>query len=100
LTLDFIFVSLITLRHPTLGMTPLDDWSAHCRDLYLITCKTYKGETSMPPAGFELRIPASEKLQTYTLDCVDTGVSNLLTYTFKIHRSTYLFNFQFTAKYF
>jgi hypothetical protein len=25
LTLDFIFVSLITLRHPTLGMTPLDD---------------------------------------------------------------------------
>jgi hypothetical protein len=27
----------ITLRHTTLGRTPLDEWSARCRDLYLTT---------------------------------------------------------------
>jgi len=27
----------ITLTHPTLGRTPLDEWSARCRDLYLTT---------------------------------------------------------------
>ena len=32
----------ITLRHTTLGMTPLDEWLARHRDLYLTTHNTHK----------------------------------------------------------
>jgi hypothetical protein len=35
----------ITLRHTTLGRTPLDEWSARPRDLYLTT---HNRQTSMP----------------------------------------------------
>ena len=51
----------ITLRHTTLGRTPLDEWSARRRDLYLTTHNTHEGKTSVPPAGFEPAIPASER---------------------------------------
>jgi hypothetical protein len=34
----------ITLRHTTLGGTPLDELSAQCRDLYLTTHSTHKRE--------------------------------------------------------
>jgi hypothetical protein len=53
-----------TLRHTTLGRTPLDEWSARRRDLYLTTHNSHKRQTSMPPAGFETEIPASELPQT------------------------------------
>ena len=43
----------ITLRHTTLGRTPLDEGSARGRDLCLTTHNTHKRQTSMPPAGFE-----------------------------------------------
>jgi hypothetical protein len=45
-------------RHTTLGRTPLDEWSARRRDLYLTIHNTHKWQTSMPPAGFE---PANPK---------------------------------------
>jgi hypothetical protein len=54
---------LVTLRHTTLGKTPLDEGSARRRDLYLTTHNTHKRQTSMPPAGFEQAIPASERPQ-------------------------------------
>jgi hypothetical protein len=41
--------STITLRHNILGRTPLDEWSALHRDLYLTTYKTHRRQTSMPP---------------------------------------------------
>ena len=53
-----------TLRHTTLGRTPLDEWSALRRDLYLTTHNTHNRQTSIPPAGFEPAIPASERPQT------------------------------------
>ena len=37
----------ITLRHTTLGRTPLKEWTARPRDLYLITHKNQKRQTSM-----------------------------------------------------
>jgi hypothetical protein len=37
----------ITLRHTTLGTTPLDEWSVRRRDLYLTTHNTLKRQTSM-----------------------------------------------------
>jgi hypothetical protein len=33
----------------TVGRTPLDEWSAHRRDLYLTTHNTHNRQTSMPP---------------------------------------------------
>ena len=53
----------ITLRHTTLGRTPLDEWSAWCRDLYLTTHNTHKRKTFMHPVGFEPAISASERLR-------------------------------------
>jgi hypothetical protein len=47
----------------TLGRTPLDEWSARRRDLYLTTHNTHKRQTSMPPTAFEPAIPASERPQ-------------------------------------
>jgi hypothetical protein len=64
----------ITLRHNTLGRTPLDEWSARRRDLYLTTQNTHKRQTSMPPAGFEFTIPASERPQTHAWDRAATGI--------------------------
>ena len=52
----------------TVGRTPLDEWSARRRDLYLTTHNTYNRQTSMPPVGFEPSIPAVERTQTNALD--------------------------------
>ena len=54
----------ITLRHTTVGITPLDGRSARRRDLYLTTQNTRKRQTSVPPAGFEPAISASERPQS------------------------------------
>jgi hypothetical protein len=54
----------ITLRHIALVRTPLDEWSAQGRDLYLTTDNTRKSQASFPPASFEPAIPASERQQT------------------------------------
>jgi hypothetical protein len=66
----------ITLRHTTLGRTPLDEWSARCRDLYLTTHNTHNRQTFMPPAGFEPTIPANERPQTHYSDCAATGIGH------------------------
>jgi hypothetical protein len=58
----------VTLRHTTFGRTPLDEWSARRWDLYLTTHNTHNRRTSMPPAGFEPTIPASERPQTHALE--------------------------------
>jgi hypothetical protein len=47
-----------TLRHTTVGRTPLDEWSARRRDLYLTTHNTHNIETSMPPGGIRTRNPS------------------------------------------
>jgi hypothetical protein len=50
----------ITLRHITLGRNPLGEWSAPRGELYLTSHSTHNRQTSIPPAGFELVIPANE----------------------------------------
>jgi hypothetical protein len=57
-------------KHTTLGRTPLDEWSALNRDLYLTTHNTHERKTSMPPAGFEPTIPVRERPLTHTLDII------------------------------
>jgi hypothetical protein len=65
----------ITLfRHTTLGRTPLDEWSASHRDLYLTTHNTDNRHTSMPPVGFETTILVRERPQTHVLDRTATGI--------------------------
>ena len=55
-------------RHTTVGRAPLDERSARRRDLYMTTHNTHKRQTSMPLAGFEPAIPASEWPHTLALD--------------------------------
>ena len=59
----------------TVGRTPLDEWSARRRDLYLTTHSTHNKQTSMPLVGFEPTISAGKRLQTYALDCTATATS-------------------------
>jgi len=42
-----------------IGRTPLDEWPARRRKLYLTTHYTCRGRTSMPPAGFEPPMPTT-----------------------------------------
>ena len=49
-----------TQRRTTVGRTPLDEWSARRRDLYLTTHDTHNRQISMPPVGFEPTISAGE----------------------------------------
>jgi hypothetical protein len=63
----------ITLRHTTVGRTPLDEWSARNRDLYLTTHNTQNRHISMPLAMKrneeileELKVePFNEELRRY-----------------------------------
>jgi hypothetical protein len=63
----------ITLRHTTICRIHLDERSAIRSDLYLTTYNAHNRQTSMPPAGFERTIPASERPQTHALDSAVTG---------------------------
>jgi len=60
-----------TQRRTTVGRTPLDEWSARRRDLYLTTHDTHNRQTSMPPVGFEPTISAGERLQAHALETRD-----------------------------
>ena len=86
-----------TQRRITVGRTPLDEWSACRRDLYLKTHNTYNRQTSMPPLGFEPAISAGGRPQTYALDRAASGTgAKSITYSKKPHRCPLvltLFNF-------
>jgi hypothetical protein len=69
-----------SVRHTTHSRTPLDKWSARCRNLYLTTYNTHKRQTSMSLAVFEPTLSASEWPQTHTLDRVATAISIQLWY--------------------
>ena len=52
--------SIITLRNTTIGRTPLEEWPARRRDLYLTAHNTHNRQTSIPPAGFEPHNPRNQ----------------------------------------
>ena len=62
-----------TQRRITVSRTPLEEWSARRRDLYLTTHNTHNRQTSMPPVGFEPTISVGERPQNYTLDRLANG---------------------------
>jgi len=45
--------------HTQFSMTPLDEGSARCRELYLTKHNTHKRKISMPSAGSKPAIPAA-----------------------------------------
>jgi len=45
------------VRHATFSGTPLDEWLAQRRNLYLTTRNIHKRQTSILPVGFETAIP-------------------------------------------
>ena len=51
-------------RRTTVVRSPLDEWSAPRRDLYLTTHNTHNRQTSMPPVVFETIISAAKRPQT------------------------------------
>ena len=69
-----------TQRRITVGRTPLDEWSARRRDLYLTTNNTHNIQTPMSPVGFEPTILVGERPQTCTLDSVVTELGTLADY--------------------
>ena len=62
-----------TQRRTTVGRTPLDEWSARHRDLYLKTQNTHNTQTVQASVGFKPTISAGELTQTYALDRAATG---------------------------
>jgi hypothetical protein len=67
----------ITLWHTTFGRTPLGEWSARRRDLYLTRNKILKRQTAMPPGGIEPAIPANERPKTHALDRAASGIGTI-----------------------
>jgi hypothetical protein len=67
-----------SFMHTTVGRTPLDEWSAWRRDLYLTTNNTHKRQISTPAVEFEPVFPANERPQTHTLDLAATGMGKVL----------------------
>jgi len=77
-----------TQRRTTVGKTPLDEWSARRRDLYLTTHNTYNRQTSMPAVGFESTISAGERPQTYWVSIFAIETSNCDVNVFTAHLRT------------
>jgi hypothetical protein len=78
-----IWTLYYTQRRTTVGRMPMDEWSARGRDLYLTKHKKLKTDRHLcPPVGFEPKISADERSQTYALDrkSIVTGKSNSSTF--------------------
>jgi hypothetical protein len=73
MTSSFLRFLGYTQKRTTVGRTPLDEWSARRRELYLSTHNNHNRQISMPPVGFEPRISAGKRQQTYALDRAATG---------------------------
>ena len=76
-----------TQRRTTAGRTPLEEWSACRRDLYLTTHNTHNRQTSMPLVGFEPTISTGERPQTYALDRAAAGAGYVHMYISKMWRN-------------
>ena len=66
--------------HTTLDRTPLDGWSARCRDLFVTKRDIHKRQTSLPPGGIRIRSRASQRPQTHALDRAAAGIASVFDY--------------------
>jgi hypothetical protein len=72
--------AITLIGHTTLRRTPLDEWSARRRGLYLTTHINHHWQISMPPPEFKRKIPASERAPKHVLDRAATGFSKRVFY--------------------
>ena len=101
-----------TQRHTTVGRTPLDEWSARSRDLYLtthewsarsrdlyLTTQNTHNKHTCPSVGFEPTISAGERPQTYALDraATGTGIWNNMVWLIKHLLSSEINNVQWAT---
>jgi hypothetical protein len=73
------------------GRTPVDEWLAPHRNLYLTTHNTHNVQKSITPVRFGSKISAGDWPQIYALDCAATGTGSQLQYeakTFMSHTIT------------
>jgi hypothetical protein len=73
-----------SLKHLTIGRTPLDYWSAQLKNLCLTTHNTHNRQIFMPSAGIQPTIPPSQRPQSHFLDRAATGIDNFLVLRVKI----------------
>jgi hypothetical protein len=66
-----------------IGRTPLDEWSARRRELYLTKHYTQRRQKSMPQGGFESAMLASEQQHTDALDRNNTGIRSVIVNSLK-----------------
>jgi hypothetical protein len=62
-----------TQRRNTVGRTPLDEWSAYRRHLYLTTHNTHNRQTSMPPGAIRTHDLSRRAAADLALDNAATG---------------------------
>jgi hypothetical protein len=77
-----------TQRRTTFGRTPLDEWSAPHKDLYLTTHSTSNRQISTSPPGFLPTILTGERTHTYALDRAATATLVPIYYTKKTSHAT------------
>ena len=70
---------VITLRHTTLGRTPLQEGRVRRRDLCLKIHNTHRRQISMPPEGFEPAVPGSDRPHSHALNRAATEFGHLRT---------------------
>jgi hypothetical protein len=90
----FLFPLDHTQTHTRVGRTPLDEGSAHRRDLYPTRQTLYKRKTCMPPVGFEPAFPASARPQTYFLDRATTGIGKYIVLKLKLISNRASFSYE------
>jgi hypothetical protein len=64
----------MTLRYTKFSRNSLDGDQPEAGDTNKPYTLLSRDKTSVAPAGFEPVIPASERLQTYVLDCMATRI--------------------------
>ena len=72
-----------TQRRTTVDRTPLDEWSARRRDLYLKTHNNHIRQTSMPPVAFGPTVSGGEGPQTHAWDRAATGTGSYEKYVIR-----------------
>ena len=80
---------MITLRHTTHGRTPLDEWTARRKDLYLTTHNTHKRYSCPRRNSNPQYQQASKRPQTHALDHAATGSSFIPTGLLKFYAGIY-----------
>jgi len=64
-----------TQRGTTVGRTPLDEWSARRRDLYLTAYNNHNWQIFISPAGFEFTILVKKRSTPYATRSQDPAIA-------------------------